>query len=77
VATALPDRPGEDLGTSHLAVSLAEDDPPQLVLERAQELQPARMPEHASGGLLLKVEQPQALAEGAMIIVVQHGRTPV
>ena len=37
-------------------------------------LEPARVPEHAAGGLLLEVEQPQAVAEGAVIIVVQHGR---
>ena len=74
VAAALPDRLGEDLGTADLAVALAEDDPPEMVLEGAEELQPARVPEHASRSLLLEVEQPQAVAEGAVIIVVQHGR---
>ena len=72
VTAALPDWLGEDLGTPHLAVALTEDDAPEVVLEGAEELEPAWMPEHAPGGLLLEVEQPQAVAEGAVIIVVQH-----
>jgi hypothetical protein len=53
------------------------NDSPEMVLQRAEELEPTRVPEHAPGGLLLKVEQPEAVAEGAVIIVVQHGRAPV
>jgi hypothetical protein len=77
VAAPLPDWLGQDLGTSDLAVPLAKDDSPEVVLEGAEELEAAGVPEDAPGGLLLKVEQPEAVAEGAVIIVVQHGRTPV
>ena len=77
VAAALPDWLGEDLGAPHLAVALAEDDAPEVVLEGAEQLEPAWVPGTRSGGLLLEVEQPQAVAEGAMIVVVQHARTPV
>jgi hypothetical protein len=58
VAASFPDRLGEDLGAADLAVALMADDPPELVLEGAEKLEPARVPEDAPCGLLLEVEQP-------------------
>ena len=43
MAAAFPDWLGEDLGTPDLAVALAEDDAPEVVLEGAEELEPARV----------------------------------
>src|SRR5262249_51541886 len=77
VPAALPDGLGQNLGASHLAVPLAANDAPEVVLQRAEELEPAWVPEDAPGGLLLEGEEPEAVAEGAVIIVVQHGRARV
>ena len=73
VAAAFPDILGEDLRATHLAVALPEDDPTEVVLEREDELKPARVPEHTPGGLFLEVEEPEAVAESPVIIVMQHG----
>ena len=48
VAAPLPDRLGEDLGAAHLAVALPADDPPDVLLEGAEQLEAARVPEHAA-----------------------------
>ena len=66
----------EELRRPHLAVALALHVLADALLEEPVEHAAARVPEDHAGRLLLQVEEVQALAEGAVIVFVEHVQSP-